>query len=230
VYDLDDAVLHAGEGRRFEAMVRRADLVLAGNEFLAGEVLPTVVDTERYRPGPGKDGGPVTIGWSGSASTNRYLSELLARLSGWAPAAAFRILAVSDERPAGFFKYSKNFEFVPWSREREVELLQSFDVGLMPLDDTPWSRGKCGLKAILSQATGAPVVCSDVGVNGEVVENGATGYVVRSDEEWTARLAALVEDSALRRRMGEAGRRRVEERYSVRAVLPRLVAALEGIA
>jgi glycosyltransferase involved in cell wall biosynthesis len=113
-----------------------------------------------------------------------------------------------------------------WSSEEEVSDLQSFDIGLMPLVDDPWSWGKCGLKIIQYQGVGLPVVCTPVGINRDLVEDGANGFYAMTPEEWEVKLSLLIEDSLLRERMGREGRKRVLEKYTLQACAPRLLSIL----
>lgn len=121
-------------------------------------------------------------------------------------------------------------ERLPWAEETEGRLIQSMDIGIMPLDDTPWSRGKCGYKLIQYMACGLPVVASPVGVNSEIVEDGVTGFLASSDAEWRDAISRLLADADLRRRMGEAGRKRMEELYSLQVWGPRVAEMLRQVA
>jgi glycosyltransferase involved in cell wall biosynthesis len=120
-----------------------------------------------------------------------------------------------------------NLEFVPWTLETSRGELQKFDVGIMPLEDTDWNRGKCGFKLIQYLAVGAAAVASPVGVNPEIVRDVETGYLAYDTEEWKDRLISLIEDRALRLRMGRSGRERVERCYSLNAIMPSLVDILQ---
>ena len=119
---------------------------------------------------------------------------------------------------------------MPWDGGREVAHVQALDVGLYPLDDSPWSRGKCGFKALQYLACGVPCVASPVGVLGDIVRPGETGLHARSQEEWVDACAALLSDPARRAAMGVRGRALVEERYSVRVAAPFLAEALRDVA
>jgi len=121
-------------------------------------------------------------------------------------------------------------ELRPWAEETEASEIQAFDVGIMPLDDTEWERGKCGYKLLQYMAAGRPVVASPVGVNPDIVEPGVTGLLARTPEEWRTALTRLRDDPGLRARMGAAGRRRVEADYSLDIAEPRLRALLQSAA
>jgi hypothetical protein len=177
IYDLDDAVMFDSRGaraarreRRFRAIARASHLVVCGNRYLAGETarhtdrgitIPTAIDTQRFHPAARRErSGPVTIGWTGSSSTNPYLNEILpvlAQLSG-----DVRLKVISGSTAGLDFRRLDRIphEFVAWSPEREVLETASFDIGLMPLPDNSWTRGKCGCKALQYMALGIPAVCS----------------------------------------------------------------------
>jgi hypothetical protein len=202
VYDLDDAV--------FGRMPSGTTRVFAGNEFLAGRfpnavVMPTVVDTERFQPAERTTG--VTVGWIGSRTTMKYLE----------PLREIRMKVVSSQPP----DFPCDFE--PWSLEREVEQVQSFGIGLSPLADTEWERGKCGLKTLQYMACGIPVVASPVGVQRDFVEHSGGGVLVTTLDQWKEAIRRLSERPEERRAMGEKGRRYVEENFSLRVWAPRWV-------
>ena len=118
---------------------------------------------------------------------------------------------------------------LPWDEATEVDMLQQLDAGIMPLPDSPWERGKCGFKLIQYMACGLPVVASPVGVNREIVEQGVNGFFASTPEEWEQALRTLLLDTILRERMGQAGRKKVEERYSLQMTGPRLAALLKSV-
>jgi glycosyltransferase involved in cell wall biosynthesis len=162
----------------------------------------------------------------GPPVTQRYLTPVAAALAG-AMAEGDRVRLVGADRvpeefPAGMV------ELRPWAEETEAHDILSFDVGIMPLDDTEWERGKCGYKLLQYMAAGRPVIASPVGVNSEIVEPDVTGILAGTPEEWRSALTRLRDDPALRARMGEAGRRRVEAAYSLDLAEPRLRALLES--
>jgi len=249
VYDLDDAVMFSDSLKggaeswqrrwRFGAMVRAADLVIAGNDYLADQVrrlkgnvriIPTCVDLRRYtrRDRSRRNDGRVVLGWIGTWAALDYVRPLrpvierLGRLHG---NIALKIICnrFFDLDGVPVMK-------IPWSRETEVEELFDIDIGLAPAVDDNWWRGKCGLKIIQYFAAGKPVVCNPVGVNAQLVADGGTGFQAASREDWFRRLERLIEDEALRRRMGAEGRKLVEERYSLDVNAPLCVEALESAA
>ncbi|EPR44083.1 group 1 glycosyl transferase [Desulfovibrio sp. X2] len=245
VYDFDDAVWtshpgvtdearrrreHAKQVPRFAAACRRADQVVAGNEFLAERarvfnanvaVLPTPLDTDRYVSAP-KGGGLPVIGWMGTACNQVFLPELFAALAPFSD--RMRLSVISDEPYAD--ESWRDVGFEKWSPEREIAQLQAMDIGLMPLSDDEYTRGKCGFKLLQYMACGAVPVASDVGFNREIVEHGRTGFLVRSPEEWREAVAVLLDDPARRTVMAAAAREAVVERFSLAAAARRLFSIL----
>jgi glycosyltransferase involved in cell wall biosynthesis len=209
----------AGKARRVAA---GASLVVAGNSHLAGwarrharrvTVIPTTVDTERYqvrgRPVPDR----VCVGWSGSPTTIvhlRLLEPVLARLQ---REEGIRIRVIGD---ASYRIDGVEVESLDWRAATELGDLGDIDIGVMPMPDDEWSRGKCGLKALQYMALGIPAVISPVGVNREIAGGGAA-ILASTQDEWLTALRTLIGDAELRSRVGAAGRARVEERYSVAA-------------
>lgn len=235
VFDFDDAIcLNPSLQPRVEAMLRTANVVIAGNRYLASyarrfnnqvTVVPTVVDTHRYLPPPRprhpKD-ERVIIGWIGNDPNRGDLEPMQPVFDRLAGRYGSRlILRVIGARPLEM-KTDLPLEFVPWSLGRSHRDIQDFDIGIMPLDDTEWSRGKCGFKLIEYMAVETPAVASPVGVNKEIVRDGKTGFLATTNQEWEEKLARLVDDIDLRVQMGYEARKRVESNYSVKAVLPLL--------
>ena len=125
---------------------------------------------------------------------------------------------------------SSELELLPWSEATEVGIIQRMNIGIMPLDDSPWARGKCGYKLIQYMACGLPVIASPVGVNSDIVEHGVTGFLVQTDAEWTSALETLLTNPELRKRMGAAGRQKVEQEYSLQAYGPKVAGLLREVA
>jgi glycosyltransferase involved in cell wall biosynthesis len=246
IYDFDDALWVRSSKhpdnrsrtrrRRFRRMVRAADLVVAGNSYLAEKasllgrpvvVIPTPVDTSLYPLRPeGFDPRVVTVGWIGAHASVHYLCELMPVLEeAYRTDRRFRLKVVCSIFPDST---GLPMEKVRWQKETEVEEIRSMDIGIMPLIDDEWSRGKCGLKALQYLAAGVPVVATPVGVNADIVKDGGNGFWARTAREWIDRLLLLAGDPALRRRMGLQGRETVEKGYSLEACLPMMEEALRG--
>lgn len=219
-------------GGKFATLARNARMVLAGNPYLADwargagcpdvRLLPTVVDPARYPllSFPGDSGGPVTVGWIGSPSTVRYLDMVGGALTRLGPAVRLQVIGATASALA------VPAVCVPWCEESETEDLGRVDIGIMPLPDSPWERGKCGYKLIQYMAAGRPVVASPVGVNTSLVRHGVNGFLAEGEEAWADALGRLAADPELRARMGAAGRRLVEERYALFITAPQLAGAL----
>jgi len=235
VFEYDDALLHRDSARgatrsvarvlKFGTLVRMADCVVAGSSYLSSltrpfrrppAVIPTVVDPVAYPARHERDEGGserrCVVGWIGSRGNLPYLEAIASGLGRVARDIPFTLKVMADASP-GMAGLDREFiEFVPWEAKAEAEFLQSLDVGLMPLFDDAWCRGKCGLKALQYMATGVPVLASDVGVAQELIGGG--GLVVRREAEWVDGLKQFLVDVELRRCMGNLGRVRVETEYS----------------
>lgn len=236
VYDFDDAIWlpETSEANRAMEWVKRpqkvrrimalSDLVFAGNQYLADyarrltsnvEVVPTTIDTDRHVRHPvARNGGPVCIGWTGSPTTVKHFELALPALrrvkERFGERVRFKLIGdPSYRRP------ELGLEVLPWRAETEIEDLSDIDIGLMPLPDDEWSKGKCGLKALQYMALEMAAVMSPVGANREIVRDGVNGFMASSADEWVERLSELIESAALRERLGRAARRTVVERYSV---------------
>lgn len=172
--------------------------------------------------------GPVRVGWSGSRdSTLHHLPLLKDILVELARRVEFEFVVISDLQPPEIPGVKSRF--IPWSSQSEVYDHQQIDIGLMPLGDSPFDRGKCGAKLLLYGAVGAASVASPVGVNQEIIQQGQTGCLAGESREWVDALERLIRNPALRRQFGDAARQRIEAAYSVRAILPRLEAIFEQV-
>jgi len=253
IFDFDDAV-HVGHqnigaakypwiyrlkyGPGVNEMLRLAWHVIAGNRTLAEHavkfnrrvsVIPTVVDVEQYAyQAPRVSDEPLTIGWVGSRSTSPYLVEVgeaLRRLSAAHPGKVrFRFFGDAERKLE-----LANCESSPFSLSREIADLKSIDIGIMPVPDNEWTRGKCAFKAIQYMALGIPCVVSPVGMTTELVQHDVNGFCARTPEEWYWALDHLVKNAQTRQRFSEAGRKTIESRYALQCWAPRLVELLQGV-
>jgi glycosyltransferase involved in cell wall biosynthesis len=251
VWDVDDAIWldtsKAAGGHRLSALkgtkrkvrwlASRADRIVAANAYLADflgqysnrvTIVPSVVETRSVRQRNHEDGPELVLGWIGSSTTAPYLarlSRLLSRVSQELGDRSLRLLLIGGTLPPG---RGYVVESVPWSIDQELEALGRIDVGLMPMPDNAWTRGKSAYKALQYMSAGIPVVGDDVGVASEVIGPGTGGFVVRSEDEWIEALLALAMDFDLRTRLGEQGRRRVEQSFSVTRWAPEVARILRG--
>ena len=249
VSDYDDAIYHRYDlhrsltvrsllGGKIGKVMKSSRLVIAGNPYIAQhateagtkriEIVPTVLDTAAYQPKLRDCRGAVpVIGWIGSPSTWPFVLPVANILSDLVKEGhAFVTLIGAGPRADEY----PRFNSLVWSEAEEVSMIQQMDIGIMPLPDTPWSRGKCGYKLIQYMACGLPVIASPVGVNSEIVEHGVNGFLASTDAEWRDALNALLKDADLRRRMGAAGRRKVEAQYSLQVWGPRVANMLKDVA
>lgn len=234
VFDVDDAIFCNKRGEESPALkeklrriVSKCSALVAGNDFLGQYfsaiapkscqvvVAPTVLDTENtYIPSPvEKTSQAVVIGWTGLASNLRELLPIAGVLQRLVSELKVRVILISNQMPSQ--PELQGFEYCPWNKEDEVDQLQAIDIGIMPLSDTLWSKGKCGFKLIQCMALGIPVVASAVGVNKEIVQSPKCGLLASTPQEWEAALKSLVVSPDLRSRLGKAARERIELHYSV---------------
>ncbi|MBP1734662.1 MAG: glycosyltransferase [Deltaproteobacteria bacterium] len=240
IYDFDDAVMFKNSLAKnpyslrrtmsFKRMLRYTDLVIAGNLFLKEEaekyhknvmVLPTPIDAERYTGKEYGEGETVNIGWIGDHGSIHYMESYKEVWEAMGRKYGHVVLTIICDT----FIETKDIHLrkIPWSYEREIDDLMNIDIGVMPLFDDLWSRGKCGFKIIQYLGVGVPAVCTPVGINRDVIENGVNGLWALTIDEWIEKLSMLVEDAALRAKMGREGRKKIMEQYTVQACAPRLI-------
>jgi len=243
VFDFDDAIYLADTSQanawsrglksvtKVETICRVARHVTVGNEFLARyardrarevTVIPSTIDTDVYQIQPRARNRVPVIGWTGSVTTVPYLMALAPALGRLREKREFELRVIGAKVEIE----GLTVHCLPWRAETEPDDLRALDVGLMPLPDDEWSRGKCGMKALQYMALGIPPVVSPVGVNATIVRAGVNGLYACTEEEWIDRIALLLEDEPLRRSLGQEARRTVEESYSARAHAPRLARIL----
>lgn len=234
IYDFDDAIFltHTATTNRLfgwakfagktASLCRISDAVTVGNSFLAKyaeqfsknvSIVPSSVDTTKYVP-PAQAGvrKKTIVGWTGSSTSQTYLEHFNPMLEKvFAGSNNVELHVHSDREPN---LPGTPFVWHPWSPDNEVETISNFDIGLMPMPDDNWSKGKCAMKALLYMSLGIPAICSDIGANREVITHGKNGLLCTSNEEWIVAINSLIEDSVLRKELGDEGRRTVEEKYS----------------
>lgn len=245
LYDFDDAFFIKYRLKRFrfvsfflknkfDVIFARAAHILAGNNYLATQarsinlkttMLPTVLDLDRYHCRPVKAALMFTVGWIGSPSTSVYLPMLHEALEIMGREGAVKFVVVG-----GVSADVSGVEVVnlPWSEATEVDLINTFDVGVMPLFDDEWAKGKCGFKLIQYMACGVPVVGSSVGANMDII-SADCGFLATTSEDWLKAMRILRDDPTLRVRMGAYGRRIVEQGYSLQVALPVMAATIKSV-
>jgi len=249
LFDLDDAVMYRSSSSprphslsrwlKFRWMVKGSDVVIVGNQFLKNEVLkvdrekkvfviPTSFDTNLYPKKKKISERPeIILGWIGTKGNLKYLKKLepvFETLHQRFPQVKLKI--VSND-----FYDSSHLPIVkkPWKLEDENEDLISFDIGLMPLNDDLWSRGKCGLKIVQYLSVGVPVVCTPVGINSDIVQDGENGFWATNHQEWVDRLSTLIQNQDLRYRMGLKGIETVEREYSLAVTSEKFLQVLQSL-
>jgi glycosyltransferase involved in cell wall biosynthesis len=244
IYDFDDAFyLKYRRGRwralggvlasKFDSVMRGATVVTAGSRVLAEYalernpntvLLPTAVDVARYNRAPKVRGKEFVVGWIGSPSTAPYLKDMVAPLMELAMQGPVRFIVVGGPAPSipGVL-----IEERAWNEMNEVDAIAAFDVGVMPLPDEAWARGKCAYKLIQYMACGVPAIASPVGANVDVLDGGC-GFLARSETEWTTCLRRIRDCPVEARHIGDLGRARVAERYSLQGNLPELVQIIQS--
>ena len=255
IVDYDDALFHhydqhprklvrAFLRNKIATVMSLADLVVVGNRYLATyaegagarrvEILPTVIDLDRYQlakhaffdAGDTCDSCDFVIGWIGSPSTAKYLLLIAPVLAELCKDTNVKIRLVGS---GDIDLLGVSVETVAWQEDTEVDEISRFDVGIMPLPDEPWTRGKCGFKLIQYMACGVPVVASPIGVNTEIVSDGLNGFLASTTEEWVETLLRLKVNRALRQRMGQEGRKLVEEKYCLQVTTQKWMPLIEEL-
>ena len=256
VLDIDDG-LFALDRHKFEVLCGLTDHIIAGNDLLATRVrpinprvtvIPTCIDVEKYQGRGVRDEGretnlansplaphssPLILGWTGTAANIDYLDILREPLKILSREFNLELCVIAESarplRRLGFDRVGIRTRFVRWSEATEVSDLYPFDVGVMPMPDTDWTRYKCGLKILQYMAAGIPAVASPVEVNSEIIHHGVNGWLATTSDEWLFVLRQLLAEPVRRASVVEAARNTVEQRYSVAVQLPRLIACLEAV-
>jgi glycosyltransferase involved in cell wall biosynthesis len=234
IYDFDDAIWIPDLTARWLAWIKAfwkikwickwADKVVAGNEYLcsyAGSynsnviLIPTCVDTNCcHNSLKDQHDRPLTIGWTGSHSTLKYLDPLVPLLSSLAKSFSIRVLVICNQPPSFSFE---GLEYIKWSEENEISDLLQVNIGIMPLTEDAWSEGKCGFKLIQYLALGIPAVASPVGVNTKIIGKDNSSLLCRTEDEWRTALTCLITNENLRDTIGKAGRKKIVTSFSIQA-------------
>jgi glycosyltransferase involved in cell wall biosynthesis len=240
VFDFDDAVFvsyrspsngylsYLKFAGKTKAICRLSSHVMAGNPYLANyarqvnpnvTVIPTTIDTDKYQPRQTKSASVPVVGWTGSYSTVQHLDTLRDALQRLAERDKFRLRVIGTPT---YQLPGIDVEAMKWRSDTELDNLNAIDIGVMPLPDDAWSRGKCGLKALQFMALGIPTICSPVGVNTEIIQDNRNGFIAATEAEWVGKLSSLIRSVELRERLGKAGRETVEQKYSAKTQAPRV--------
>ena len=248
IFDFDDAVFVAYKSpsngylsylkfpNKIGEICKLSAHVMAGNQYLADyakqfnenvTIVPTTIDTEKYRVVE-KEENPeiITIGWSGSFSTVQHLDTIRKVFQELAKEEKYRlrVIGTPDYKFLGV-----ETEAIQWKSATEIEDLQKIDIGVMPLPDDQWSKGKCGLKALQYMALGIPTICSPVGVNSTIIQDGENGFIADGKDEWIEKLKKLLHSFELRKKFGLAGRKTVEESYSAKSQAPKVFEIFQSV-
>lgn len=249
IYDLDDAIYMGvtSPANRFlkylkfpnkvKTILKLSRHVITCNEYLADyaakcnkniTVIHTSVDTEKFKPEIREGDGIVTIGWIGSHTTTQYLEKLKDVFRRLSLKHRFRLKIIGaadhDMQISGIEVIDKD-----WNLENEIKEFKSLDIGVYPLPDNEWTAGKTGFKTIQYMSVGIPCVVSDAKPNRVIVEDGVNGFLAKTDDEWIDRLSRLIEDPALRERIGVAGRKMVVARYSLQVNAPKTFEIIQKV-
>lgn len=246
IADYDDAIFHNYDqhanpvirhvlGKKIDRVMRYADTVVAGNSYLATraehagaksiEVIPTVINLLRYPKLPATEDQLIILGWIGTKST---FEKHVVPVMSWLKKATeeneieFHLVGVRPEQD-----YGERIKFFPWNEETEVAMIQSFSIGIMPLQDSLWEQGKCSYKLIQYMACSKPVIASPVGMNKEVVQEGINGYTATGESEWREAVKLLVSNAKKRADFGNAGRKMVEEKYALQVTAVKWIEILQ---
>jgi glycosyltransferase involved in cell wall biosynthesis len=246
--DYDDAVFHRYDmhsnalvrlllGHKIDNLMHHAKMVIVGNEYLAQRAikagaqkvarLPSVVDVKQYTTKDTLSNSVFKIGWIGSPVTASYLDLIRDGIGALSREVDVQLVLIGAGAIAPF--HNIPMEILPWSEDLERKISQKFDVGIMPLVDGPFERGKCGYKLIQYMASALPVVASPVGVNQQIVEPHVNGYLAASSTEWLVALRELRDDIRKRKTMGQAGRQKAEQMYNLQVTAPKLLSLLSSL-
>ncbi|MEW6008507.1 MAG: glycosyltransferase family 4 protein [Candidatus Omnitrophota bacterium] len=250
IYDFDDAIFLPNISKsnsfmerfkmpnKISKIIRISKAVIAGNEYLGKfalkynqnvSIIPTPINTDAYKPKFSETSrdSEVVIGWIGTPTTVCFVYSLegvFRRVLLKYPNVKFKIIGGEFSIPGLDKVMNEN-----WTLREEADLLGSFDIGVMPMPDNEWTRGKCGFKVIIYMSMGIPAVCSPVGMNKEIIQDGVNGFLADSQEDWLEKLSALIEDRQLRENIGRAGRHSAEEKYSVKVNAPKFFELIQKV-
>jgi glycosyltransferase involved in cell wall biosynthesis len=250
VFDFDDAIWLYDVSKANDALgwlkkpektskiISYSKLVISGNAYLANYaikynsnviIIPTTIDTNYHLKKKNiSNNHKITIGWTGSSTTNRHLESLLPVLKNLKAKFSEKITFVMISN-SPLDDSSLLIEYKPWNKETEIDDLSQFDIGIMPLPDDEWAKGKCGFKGLQYMALEIPTVMSPVGVNTEIIQDGENGFLAATEQDWIEKLSLLIESPELSEKIGKAGRKTVVEKYSVEANKQKYLEAFNSV-
>jgi glycosyltransferase involved in cell wall biosynthesis len=244
IVDYDDATFHVYDnhpnklmrfllGRKIDKIMATADVVVAGNSYIADRakkagashvvIVPSVIDISKYSVKNWSQAKPTVIGWIGSPSSQKLLESIfpvLEQIARTRPV-EYRFVGVHNLKKADFA-----YQAYDWSEETEVDMIKGFDIGIMPIENKPFQHGKCGFKLIQYLACGVPIVGTPIGVNQDIILMGKNGFPASTELEWVQALNTLLDDPVTAAEFGKFGRRQVEEKYCIQAVVHQLQTVL----
>lgn len=245
IVDYDDAIFHNYDlssnkviafllGKKIDNVMKFSNCVLAGNDYLAERAkkagaknivkIPTVIDLERYKVKTDYSSSQIVIGWIGSPSTLWHLKPFPEVFNELVETYNVKIVIIGTTEEFGV---RKNIEYLRWTEDSEVDEILKFDIGIMPLTNTPWVLGKCAYKLIQYMGCAIPVVASPVGMNSQVVDDNVDGFLAATPQEWKVALEKLILDENLRRNFGKAGREKVEAIYNLEVNSKKIIEVLQ---
>lgn len=239
LFDFDDAIYLEQKGQKLNElktiqMIKSASKTIISTEVLAPfcekhnvtpNIITSSVDTERIKPTERTDNDILTIGWIGSYSTTKFIREIYEPLLAISKSFKIRFLMVGVK--PGFKLEGLNIVTKKWSLEKESELINEMDIGIMPLPDTEYAKAKGGYKLFLYMAAGIPIVASPIGINNKIIQNRVNGFFANNKKEWVKNLSELIVNKKLREKMGHSGRNIIEEKYSLNVCFKKLASLLE---
>ena len=244
IVDYDDAWFHTYDQhpawlirqllqKKIDQVMKNAAVVVAGNKYIAEraessgaktvEIIPTVIDLDAYPLSPHPENEQFTIGWIGTPFTTHHLTTIHTALQVICQDGKTQVVAIGDE---SFRLAGVNLHVKPWDQQTEVSEIQRFDLGIMPLKDSAFERGKCGLKLIQYMASARPVIATPVGVNQQIVKDGQNGFHATSTAQWLAAFERIKQDMTLRQKFGATGRAQVEKEYCLQVTAPKVAELL----
>lgn len=238
VFDIDDAVWITEGEKSLQKALQKATMVFAGNEYLADyvqqhnknvHVIPTAVNTEIMKPLQ-REINKFTVGWIGSSSNFQYLELIKTTILDFLRTNPdSRLLIVSSEKPPQFVFDNERIQFRQWLPDRENDLINEMSVGIMPITEDAWSKGKCGFKILQYMACGKPIIATPVGMNKHILNSGDIGFGATTHYEWTKALYNLKNDRALYSNFSYNARNLVKNKFSTNHVFPLILANFQNI-